>query len=73
MPAAAQLTMIRGAARAAKLHVATYSPGDGITRYRFFRELSDYFEGNELGTALGPREAMVWLGGYAEGIRVRHT
>lgn len=49
------------------LHVETWSPGDGVTRYRFFSEPADYFGGSDnikLYTALGIKEASTWLLGY---------
>lgn len=56
------------------IHVATWSPGDGVTRYRFINKRSepeiewDYFATlHPLYTALGLREASVWLLGYAAG------
>ena len=57
-------------ARAAGLRFATYSPGDGVTRYRFFREedKSSYFgPSNGVYTALGIREARTWLAGVLRG------
>lgn len=50
----------------------TWSPGDGMTRYRFFDGTardSDYFggHGDEVQTCLGLREAEVWLRGYVAG------
>lgn len=49
------------------LRFATWSPGDGFTRYRFFRgnDPSDYFgPSNGIGTCLGVKESMIWLRGY---------
>jgi hypothetical protein len=48
------------------LHVAAYSPGDGTTRYRFFKSKRpvSYFEGDGVYTALGILEAEAWLAGY---------
>lgn len=48
------------------LRVATWSPGDGTTRYRFFKSkrLVSYFEHDGLFTALGILEAEAWLAGY---------
>ena len=46
------------------LSVSTYNPGGVKTRYRFHEKPSQYFEGNGLFTALGIREAEVWLDGY---------
>ena len=45
----------------------TYSPGDGVSRYRFFREETDYFAGRGIYTALGKKEALTFLAGYFEG------
>ena len=54
----------------AGMYVRTYSPGDGVTRYRFFARASDGSEPNDyfgpangLHTALGFKEAMT----YAQG------
>ena len=51
------------------LHVTTYNPGDGATRYRFSREDWDYFAlgGNNSFTALGLKEADAMLDGYLYG------
>ena len=55
-------------------YVRTYSPGDGITRYRFFRRvdgpMSDYF-GPESGiyTALGAKEAHAFAWGLVLALR----
>lgn len=50
------------------LFVRTYSPGDGLTRYRFFKKSqgkSSYFgPHNGIYTALGIKEAETWLSGY---------
>lgn len=46
------------------LHVASYSPGDGVTRHRVFTEPKDYFSGDGIFTALGLRELEVFLRGY---------
>lgn len=56
-------------ARESGLYVATYSPGDGVTRYRFIksRKPVSYFQQNGLYTALGLSEAETWLGGYRRG------
>ena len=59
--------------------VATYSPGDGMTRYRFIDKRSepywqqDYFAtSHALYTALGLREATIWLLGYAAGVQHKY-
>lgn len=58
------------------VYVATWSPGDGATRYRFFREgtrtregewVADYNQGDDIFTALGRGEALVWLRGFSKG------
>ena len=53
-------------AKRAGLNVRTYSPGDGVTRYRFFYASDDstYFgPSNGLFTALGIKEAMAYVQG----------
>lgn len=51
------------------LNVSTWSPGDGVTRYRFAyadeRGSGDYFAARALGTTLGIADAETWLAGYA--------
>ncbi len=53
-------------AEAARLGVplSTYSPGDGITRYRFGGESNEYFASSAWTTVLGSHDAMTWLAGY---------
>lgn len=53
--------------KAVGLHFNTYSPGDGITRYRFFTEETDYFGGSGIYTALGYKEAVTFAAGYVQG------
>jgi hypothetical protein len=48
------------------VYVDDYSPGDGVTRYRFFTEDIDYFAGDGVFTALGWGEALV----FAKGLQV---
>jgi hypothetical protein len=53
--------------REAFLSVATYAPGDGAVRYRFFPltdEQPDYFSDGGIYTTLGIREAETWLAGW---------
>ena len=58
-------------AEMAGLVVRTHSPGDGVTRYRFFRDSaptgegdgSDYFSGFGCYTALGMKEALAFVAG----------
>ena len=48
--------------------VDDYSPGDGVTRYRFFdREPFDYFGGRGIYTALGLKEANTFAAGVCAG------
>lgn len=55
------------------LDVATWNPGDGITRYRF--QVKDttsllppsYHKDDGIYTALGIKQAEVWLEGYCRG------
>lgn len=54
-------------ARQVGLHVATWSPGDGMTRYRFFDRESDYDSGEGLVTVGGRKDALLWLRGYSSG------
>jgi hypothetical protein len=50
-----------------EIGLTTYSPGDGMTRYRIGRRGEsphDYFGDYEICTALGAREAVVMLRAY---------
>lgn len=58
---------IEDRARQLGIHVSTWSPGDGVTRYRFFRGTADYFGDYAIYTALGAKEARVFLAGFAAG------
>lgn len=58
---------LRDLATQAGLFIDSYSPGDGITRYRFFIRESDYFAGDGIFTALGLKEAMIFIRGYRLG------
>ncbi len=58
------------------LYVGKYSPGDGMTRYRFFKDgvvtgngepVQDYNSSDGLFTAAGRGQAIVWLRGYRRG------
>ncbi len=64
-----RLEQLRSDAARVNLYVNTYSPGDGVTRYRFTRDTADsYFgPGNGIYTALGLGEANTFLAGYAQG------
>ena len=54
-------------ARTLGLHVSMWSPGDGITRYRFYYEESDYNAGMEIKTVLGRKDAALFLDGVKVG------
>ena len=62
-----RLEELQEEAKAVGLHIDTYSPGDGVTRYRFFTEPSDYFAGRGTYTALGLGEARVFVTGWSQG------
>jgi hypothetical protein len=59
---------LRGESVPEGLAYATWTPGDGATRYRFFEaapgELVDYHQGHEVYTALGAKEAHVFMSGW---------
>lgn len=55
------------AAREVGLYVATWAPGDGQTRYRFFTKSSSYDEGDGIYTALGRGDAMNFIRAYGLG------
>ena len=61
------MTTLSDEARGNGLYLDTYSPGDGVTRYRFFTEPdNDYFgPGHGIFTALGRKEAQTFLTGWA--------
>lgn len=51
------------------LYVVTWSPGDGVTRYRFYDSPHRYYDNeNELHTALGYKEAVIFARGFIAGI-----
>lgn len=56
-------------AHALDLHVSEWSPGDGVTRYRFFKKAGNSYFGpdNGIHTVLGIKEAETFLAGYAAG------
>jgi hypothetical protein len=64
------LNEIEARTDAAGLSVATWAPGDGVKRYRFFRRgadgsvHADYHQGHELFTARGRKEALAFLAGH---------
>ena len=56
---------LSAACRVVNLYVATWSPGDGVTRYRFFDSPGNAYCGpaNGIFTALGYREACAFARG----------
>ena len=58
-------------ARGVGLYVTTWSPGDGVTRYRFAHEDGDYFAVRALYTALGLTEAVTFWRGYRAGLEAK--
>lgn len=68
---------VEQAARAVGLYVATWSPGDGVTRYRFFTKTTpgssyaDYHQGDGIYTALGRKDAMAFISAYGQGRSAR--
>ena len=59
-----RLQALSDAARECGLHVDTWSPGDGVTRYRFFDKPSGYFGPHSgIFTALGFKKAAVFVRG----------
>ena len=63
------MTTIETLAAEVGLHVSTWSPGDGVTRYRFFRNPGNQYNGpdNGIKTVLGRKDALLWLSGVREG------
>lgn len=49
------------------LFFETYSPGDGVTRYRFFSKPSDYFSGSAIKTVLGRTRALEFADAFIFG------
>jgi len=68
-----KLTIIEKATKDALLAVGTSSPGDGVTRYRFFHQKAydeihaSYNQGKGLHTALGRKAALDFLSAYMLG------
>jgi hypothetical protein len=62
-----RLAHLEDSCERAGLKVDTWSPGDGVTRYRFFlandSQGSDYFGGRGIFTALGLKEAFAFVNG----------
>jgi hypothetical protein len=59
--------------RSVGLHVSTYSPGDGVTRYRFFEKPGNTYFGPASGmhTALGLKDAWNFIYSYGAGYGAR--
>lgn len=71
-----KLNEMEQAAVAVGLSVTTWAPGDGVTRYRFFKKspgtpYSDYHQGDGLYTALGRKDAMAFIAAYGKGRSAR--
>lgn len=63
---------VEAAARAAGLSVATWAPGDGVIRYRFFLAKrgevhADYHQGDGIYTALGRKDALNFVRAFGLG------
>ncbi len=53
-------------------HIATWSPGDGVTRYRICPDGQDYFSTSGMPTALGFRAAETMVEAFAAGWHASH-
>lgn len=63
------LNWLKGYCKRFGLYVYTYSPGDGVTRYRFsLDEDSDYCGCNGLRTVLGYERAEIFADGFGCGL-----
>ena len=63
-----RLTDLRDLAARHGLYIYTYSPGDGITRYRMSNSShSNYFACHALHTALGFSQAQLYVTGFIDG------
>lgn len=67
-----KLNEMEARAAVAGLRIATWAPGDGVKRYRFFpgngeTVYADYHEGGALFTARGRKEALAYLSGAGGG------
>ncbi len=59
------ITDLRNICKRADLHFATWSPGDGMTRYRFYSKPDcNYFGDDGIYTALGLKDALSFARGY---------
>lgn len=61
---------VREKAKVLGLGVSITRPGDGATRYSFYRRISGepHVEGRTVGWAKGAKHALIWLDGFAEGL-----
>jgi hypothetical protein len=61
-----RLTDLQSRAARCNLHIRTYSPGDGVTRYRFFTDPANSYFGPSIGigTVLGFKAAETFVNGY---------
>ncbi len=67
-----RLTNLRNTAAHYGLYIYTYSPGDGVTRYRFSKNAnSDYFACYPNYIALGISEAEHYVAGFINGYYAR--
>lgn len=64
-----RLTDLQSRAARCNLHIRTYSPGDGITRYRFFTDPANSYFGpsSGIGTVLGFKAAETFANGFIAG------
>lgn len=65
-----RLEELQDYAKTVGLHVATWSPGDGTTRYRFFTKAGNTYFGPDSGiyTALGYKDALNYAYAYGAGV-----
>ena len=67
---------VAAAAAQAGLKVCTYSPGDGVTRYKFFKlegcdpQQSYFGPANGIATVLGASKAIAFAEGFENGVEV---
>lgn len=59
------LVRLADRARLLGIHVETWTPGDGVTRYRFWATAADADVKDPVFTALGRREAHVFMDGVS--------
>ena len=61
------MNTIERTAQTLGLFVSAWGPGDGVTRYKFHIDVKGFFESDGVFTALGKREALVFLRGVEIG------